>query len=586
MTLVCGAQMSKTETAANVMGHRLDDDPTTILYAAPTRSFIETVFAPRFNQMVQQCASLRAKTVKDIEKQKSTFKDIAGVNVRFAWAGSATEMSGQPACKVFLDELDRMPANVEGEGSPKELADARHSTFPDGQTVIFSTPTMGNVETVVENGLEFWDWGDEIESATWKMFQEGTRFHWAVPCPHCEDYFIPRFKLLNWADGSTPSEANGNAGLVCPHCGAFIEQSHKDEMHQSGRYVAPGQTIDKEGNVFGEPPASSSASFWVSGLMSPWKTWGDRAEAFLNAVRDGDPERIQAVINTGFGELYSVAGEVPELATIQALRQDYPLGGEVLIEGAIKLTLGVDVQKERLVYSVRAWGANLESWHVDQGEIMGPTDELDVWNTLGSFKDRTYGAMTIERAFIDSGYRTQYVYDFCRKHKGWAFPTKGRDTIEATPLQRSKLDVTKNSGRRKAAGLGIWHINTDYFKRWLHERFERDPSLPGGWHLSRDTTDDFCKAMVSEARLVKPSGRVAWQLIHKNNHFFDCEVNNIAAAYSLNMQTITTESVKAEARRIQQASQEKPQETQKSVDPFRSNKSGGGFFSGNGGWYS
>ena len=581
--------MSKTETMVNIIGHRLDDDPVAFLYAAPTKSFIETVFAPRFVQMVRQCESLVRKCSKEISKQRKTYKEIAGVSVRMAWAGSATEMAGMPACKVLLDELDRMPASVEGEGSPKELADARHATYPDGQTIVFSTPTVGNAETIMENGLEFWEWGDEIESPTWKLFQEGTRFHWAVPCPHCKDYFIPRFKNLNWKEKATPAEAKETAGLACQHCGSFIDQKHKDEMHQAGRYVAPGQTIDKDGTVYGDPPASSTASFWVSGLMSPWKTWGERAESFLNAVRSGDPERIQAVINTGFGELFSVAGEVPELSTIQALKINYKLRAEIP-EGGLKITAGVDVQQDRLVYSVRLWGADMESWQLDHGELMGRTDEPQVWKDLETFKDRQYGAMSIERCFIDSGYHTQFVYDFCRKHRAWAFPTKGRDTIDATPLQRSKLDVAKNTGKRKSAGLGIWHINTDYFKRWLHERFERDPELPGGWHLAQDSTDDFCKAMVSEARLVKPSGRVTWQLINKNNHYFDCEALNVAAAYSLNLMTVTAETIRAEQERTEQEAKPAKQD-QNGRDPFRSSGSAGGFLNGGrggggGGWYS
>jgi phage terminase large subunit GpA-like protein len=496
-------------------------------------------------------------------------------------------MSGEPACKVFVDERDRMDDSVEGEGDPVTLADARHETYPDGQTVVFSTPTMGNAETVIEeSGLEFFDIADEVTSATWKLWQEGTRYHWAVPCPECDDFFIPRFKLLVWPEGATPVQAKKEACLACPNCGALIEQFHKDEMNLRGVYVAPGQTIEKDGTVLGDPPEADSCTFWVSGLMSTWKTWGDRASKFLLAVRSGDVERIQAVINTQFGELYSVKGEAPDVEEVKNLRQPYKLGE--LSPDAKKVFLTVDVQKNGLYYTVRGWGADLESWLVDYGKLDGRTDGDTVWELLEGFKDLHYAGLPIDRCFIDSGYRTQFVYAFCRKYRTWAFPTKGKATIDATPLQKSRLDVATTTGKRLAGGLGLWMINTDYFKRWVHERIERDPTLPGGFHLPEDASADYCKQLVSEARIVKPSGKIVWAKIYRDNHYFDCEVLQVAAAYSLNLQSLTSEVAAVEAKRRARAKDQPESKPERGVDPFRTddrNRRGRGSGGGSG-WFS
>ena len=583
---VMGSQMGKTEMVLNVIGARIDDDPVPILYIAPTKSFVENVFDPRYKAMVRSCSSLQEKRGYRA-KEKTTQKEIAGVKVRFAWAGSATELAGDPACVVFVDERDRMADSTEGEGDPVTLADARHSTYPDGLTVVVSTPTMGTVDTEIdpETGLEFFGKGDEIQSATWKLYQEGTCYHWAVPCPHCEDFFIPRFKYLEWPEGSTPHEVKNVVKMVCPQCGTLIDQSFKDSMNERGVYVAPGQRIARDGTVHGEPPPSDTASFWVSGLMSAWRTWGDRAQAFLRAVRSGDPDRIQAVINTGFGELYTLKGEAPELEVIKSLRQPYP-AGTLPTTNALRIFLTVDVQKNGLYYVVRAWGAEMESWQIEAGFLAGPTDGDLVWKDLKEFKEEHYNGVPIDRCFIDSGYRTQFVYAFCRANKAWAFPTKGRDTIDATPLQKAKLDIAKQSGRRLAGGLGIYHVNTDYFKRWVHERIERDPELPGAWHLPEDATEDYCKQVISEARTVKPSGQVVWIKIYKDNHYFDCEVLQVAAAYSLNLQSVRAKSTAQNVARRQKATA-----TETAVatatprnrpDPFRKdtrrNPSSGGWF--------
>jgi len=123
------------------------------------------------------------------------------------------------------------------------------------------------------------------------------------------------------------------------------------------------------------------------------------------------------------------------------------------------------------------------------------------------------------------------------------------------------------------------------FKRWIHERIEREPGLPGGFHLPEDVSDDYCKQLVSEARIVKPSGKVVWQKIFKDNHYFDCEVLQVAGAYSLNLQQVTAEQLQAQvnARKVKTQAAVKQREGKKG-DPFRTNRRrpagrGGGWFS-------
>ena len=367
--------------------------------------------------------------------------------------------------------------------------------------------------------------------------------------------------------------------MSCPNCGTLIDQSYKDALNERGVYVAPGQTITADGEVQGKPPVSDSATFWVSGLMSAWRTWGERAQDFVLAVRSGDPDRIQAVINTGFGELYTLKGEAPAVEAVKRLRLPYALG-DLPSNKIVKILLTVDVQKNGLYFEVRGWGSDLESWQLEHGFLSGATDGDQVWDDLAKFKDFHYGGLPIDRALVDSGYRTQFVYTFVRRFPYWALATKGRDTIDATPLQRSKIDVGTTTGRRLAGGLALWHINTDYFKRWIHERILRDPALPGGLHLAEDTSDDYCKQLVSEARVVKPSGKIVWQRIYKENHYFDCMVLQVAGAYSLNLQQLTAESDAARVRSRRKATDKSVAE-KKRKDPFRA----GTRRSGGGGWF-
>lgn len=184
------------------------------------------------------------------------------------------------------------------------------------------------METIVDpaSGLEHWRIADHdrVLSPIWRLWQEGTRYEWSWPCPHCREYFIPRFKLLRWPEGANATDAAESAWLECPHCQQAVTDEHKETMNAAGVYVAPGQSVAPDGSVTGEPPASDTISFWVSGLCSPFRTFGERAARYIAALQSGDTERVKAVVNTGFGELFAIGGgDVPEWTEVAALRQDY-----------------------------------------------------------------------------------------------------------------------------------------------------------------------------------------------------------------------------------------------------------------------
>ncbi len=550
--IVMGSQMGKTDgIQLNLIGHRLDDDPVPVLYIGPTRSNVEKVIEPRAVKMFRSAKTLWAKLAKG-KRSSKTYKVIAGVSLRFAWAGSATELASEPACLVLVDERDRMENDIGGEGDPVEIADARNSTYPDGKTIVTSSPGIGTVKTIVhKSGLEHWEVSEDVHSPTWKLWQEGTRHEWSWPCPECKEYFIPRFKLLVWPEGCTPNQALKEAKMTCPHCGSMIDDARKSEMNAKGVFVAPGQSV-KKGKVKGNIPENESASFWVSGLCSPWRTWGQRAKAFLDATRSGDPGRIQAVINTGLGELYGVRGEAPKWSEVGDLRGGYDF--DAIPEGVRVLTCGVDVQKDRLYYEVRGWGLNFESWQIRHGELWGETEHDPVWQQLAELLDTPFGRFRIRLMLIDSGYRpgdknkvpTNQVYMFCRRFKSRVFPSKGHDTL-SKPLKPSKIDVNIG-GKVVKNGLQLWHVDTDYFKSWVYARLEWPVGESGAWHLSRETTDDYCQQVVSEGRAVKSSGRVVW-IKHGENHYLDCAVLNVCAAHILQVHTLAPKSKACKQRR-------------------------------------
>jgi Phage terminase large subunit (GpA) len=84
--------------------------------------------------------------------------------------------------------------------------------------------------------------------------------------------------------------------------------------------------------VTGDPPESSTLSFWVSGLCSPFVSFGDRVRSYLEAIALSDDAMIQTAMNAGFGELYAPGGrDIREWQQVAMRRQPYRFG-EVPIE--------------------------------------------------------------------------------------------------------------------------------------------------------------------------------------------------------------------------------------------------------------
>lgn len=546
---VTSAQSGKTDGMLDVIGARLDQRPAPIIYVGPTKDFLTDQFEPRLMGLLDEAETLRNKVVRG-RRMKKTLKHVAGVRVRLAHAGSSSALKSDPAALALVDEYDEMMANVKGQGDVLGLVEARGETYADFVTAITSTPARGLVEIELdeETGLEFWSRSepDDLESPIWKLWQEGTRHHWAWPCRHCSEYFIPRFKQLHWPKNATPAQAKRAAYLSCPRCGGVHTDDDKPWMNERGAMVAPGQQValkDDAAHVTGAPAESSTLSMWTSGLCSPFVTWGQRAETYLTALQSGDHDRMQTAMNASFGECYSMtaSGDVPEWEEIMERRQPYLPG--TVPAGGLRLVMGVDVQKFSLVYVIRAFGARGSSWLVDNGQLYGPTDDDEVWSSLADLMLEPIGGMQIEKVFIDSGFRPDKpeqgnehkVYEFCRRYSWLCSPTKGR-AVQSPPYRVSKIEV-KPDGKKALYSIDLVTLSTDFFKSLVVSRIRTPMDVAGAFHVHEQVSEDYCKQLTSEARVVV-EGKPVWVKRSRHNHFLDCEALCAAIGYAMNVQRI------------------------------------------------
>jgi phage terminase large subunit GpA-like protein len=527
--IASGSQLGKTEAVLNVLGHRFCDGPfVPALMVCPTEKLARSMSRDRFDKMLASTPILWDRLKKG-HANKVSEKMIGGLRMGFAWAGSPTELASHPAGLVMVDELDRMDADSGNEGDPVTLARARTRTYPNAKIGVFSTPTI------------------EGASPIWSLYEEGTMGKWAWSCPECSEWFVPQLEYLWWPEKATPQKAYDEARLVCPHCGCQLQNHHKADMNRKGQYMyhrfnESGEHVPCETPF--DPPASRTASFWISGLASPWQSFGEIAEVMVAAYRSKEDSRIQAAINTACGELWKTAGDAPEWEAVRALTRPNPPG--VVPDKVQMLVMGVDVQRDGLYFVVRGFGYSAESYLIDRGWIAGETEFDDVWIKLGKYRDKQYGKDKIQRCFVDSGYRPgdrfrrpdNQVYSFCRRNNGWAYPTKGHDTQDK-PLKSSMIDITLG-GKTFKGGIKLYHVDTDYYKRWLYSRIEWPEDQTGGWYLFQNIDDDYCMQVVSEMCITKASGRRIWVPVKKGrpNHYLDCEVLAAACAGALNVHNL------------------------------------------------
>jgi phage terminase large subunit GpA-like protein len=511
------AQIGWTEILGNVVGYHMHLDPCPILIVQPTVDMGQAWSKDRLDPMLRDTPVLQGR-VKDVRGRGAErgntvlHKTFPGGHLTVTGANSAAGLASRPIRLVLFDEVDRFPASAGEEGDPITLAKKRTAAFWNRRILGGSTPTTP-------------------DSRINQAFQSGDQRRYFVPCIHCEEW-----DYLKWANVTWQNDDPESAKLVCAHCGGISGDLQRLEMIARGEWRATA-------------PSSGVASFHIWEAYNTMVTLAELVRSHLEQTKH--PEQRRTWTNTSLGEPYDDVIDAPDWEVVAGLRQTYSF--DEIPQGARVLTCGVDVQKDRLIYVIRGWGANYESWLIRHGELWGETEHDFVWTELDRVLTTPISDKHLKLSLVDSGYRPgdpwrrpdNQIYGFCRPRAGRVVPSKGHDKQDK-PYRSSRIDITLK-GKLLKAGLQIWHIDTDYFKTWIHSRFEWPADQPGGYHLAQDTTDDYCKQMTAEAKVQKDSGQTAWKTLRKDNHYFDCEVLNVAAAHILQMHLVRKKSPEPEA---------------------------------------
>ncbi len=491
------SQIGKTLLSKCIIGYHIHQDPGPIIVMQPTVKIAETFSKDRLSPMVRDTPVLKS-LIADPKSRSSgntiDHKSFPGGHITMIGANAPSDLASRPIRIVFADEVDRYPPSAGSEGDPLFLARQRSVNFWNRKFIMASTPTH------------------EGTSRIWREFERSDMRYYYLPCPHCGEFHTLKWNQIIWDNGDAST-----ARAVCPVCGSIYENADKLKMLAHGEWRAQQEN-------------PRVAGFHISALYSPWQTFSDVVQEFLD--KKDHPETLKTFINLQLGECYEDrSGEKIDQSGLMARREQW----DAVPEDVVLITAGVDVQGDRLECTLMGWTAKEQARVLHHLRLYGNPGEPKVWADLDALLMQPLmtemgDLMSIRATCIDSGgHHTQEVYRFCGERIGRrVMAIKGRagpHPIWPTKLSKAKL--------RHGASLHL--VGVDTAKDVIHSSLSViDPALPKYVAFAAGLPEDYFGQLVSERRITKfnKNGQPIRSWVKKSgdrNEALDCFCYALAA---------------------------------------------------------
>jgi phage terminase large subunit GpA-like protein len=391
---------------------------------------------------------------------------------------------------------------VEGyESDPKEgntvlLAERRTLSFQNRRIVQASTPKL------------------DAPSFIGDAFAAGDQRRYHVRCISCS-----RLTPIAWKDVEWPPDRPEEAYFRCPLCAERVEERHKRQMVEGGRWIAT------------HPEVRGHASFHWTSLTSllPKASWGVLSQEFL-AAKD-DPTKLQTFVNLVLGEPWRAAGDELEEASLLSRREPFSL--DKIPAEVLAITAGCDVQADRIEIAFVGHDRGSTAYILAHQIAWGPTTEDGVWQALDEVLRQLWrhpggGLIGVDAAAIDAGDGGMFdrVMKFAAARAGrrvWAI--NGAAGFSRPAFQQSFS--TKRSGQR------LYIVGVDSLKLQIHERLKRGNTI----RFSETLELVFFEQLASERLVTRMSrGRPVRRfeaIPGRRSETLDCLVYALAARQGL-----------------------------------------------------
>lgn len=566
--VVCckSAQVAWTDgVLLNYIGRRIDIDPCAMVLMFPTVGDAKAFDREKFTPMVEVTPHLRTLIPVHKTRHKDNawdFKGFPGGFLKFVNSNSPGSVKSTPAPVVAVEEPDDANTNVKQQGDAVSLLRERLKTFSRRKMIFGGTPTV------------------EGFSRIWAAYQGSDQRKFWVPCPSCGEYQVLSWENVTWLkEAAHAHEVFGRAQLEtvryrCVHQGCLWTEREKNQAVKKLEERA-------------DAPFYGVAGFWINEVYSPFP--GSSMEELVkkrlqaeHALAQGDDTKLRSFRNSTEGLPYAYKSSLPSAKVLQERAEDYL---ELTVPArALILTVGVDVQHNRLAVVIRAWGPGEESWLVWWGEIYGRTMVVQ-WNDDGSLNQRQSGAwwdldqlitgsfphasgtrLRIRAGTVDSGdgqtMDAVYAYVRRRSYHGLMAGKGESHDPKKDIFTPPKLAVDMNGKHRPhPSGVRPYIVGTQVAKDLLWGVDEQGGRVkllgegPGRMHWYKTVRPDYWDQITAEVKVPHKTvrGRMVWACqAGRRNEAGDCEVYALHAARSLKLYLWRDDRWEAERAVLQQ----------------------------------
>lgn len=479
VTVMKSARVGYSKILNHTIAFHIHQDPCPIMLVQPTIEDAQGYSKEEIAPMLRDTPCLKGLVSESKAKDGANTilqKQFPGGTLSLVGANSPRGFRRVSRRVVLFDEIDGYPASAGAEGDQIKLGIRRTEYYWNRTIVAGSTPTVKDFSRVE------------------RMFLQTDQRRYFVPCPDCGHMQYLKWPNIRWTDGD-PS----TAGYCCESCGVIIPHSKKRWMVERGewRATAPGN-----GKHVG-------FHIWAAYSYSPNATWPNLVEEFLDAKNDA--EQLKTFVNTVLGETWEDeyaskigATDLLERAAGEQYQQYVP-PVEVLA-----LTIGCDVQDDRLSLSVWGWGREEEGWLIDRVKLYGSPSRPEVWKQLDEILQKPYlneanEKMKVLCCAIDSGgHHTQEVYQYSRERAAMGvIAIKGMSQKGKPPLGKaSKVDVDYK-GKALKKGAQLFPVGVDTVKSLLFGRLKHNDPGAGYLHFFPTIGADYFEELTAEKQILR-----------------------------------------------------------------------------------
>lgn len=539
MGILCKApQTAGSEAGLNIIGHAADHLPGPTMVVYPDRDTAKEIAKDRLLPMFEDSPRLRKHLSGAVGDESSIRINLRHMPIYLGWSGSVSRLGSKPIRLLVLDEMDKY-INSTKEAASEALAEKRTITWRGRRLIVkISTPTT-------ENG------------PIWTAFTEEAhaRFDWHVVCPECGCFQLMQFDNIRWPEDVREPETvlkDSLAVYQCAHCPRQWDDADRDRAVRKGQWVERASGLDLFTHLATQRP--TKIAFHLPAWISYFVSLSEVAHAFLTWKKNGRLASLKNFMNQYKAEPWTEVRAERREDAILALCDTRPRGAVPgLVDGIPRvaaLVAGIDTQAKYFRYVIRAFGfgADEESWLIQAGTAptFSALDDL-IWKSV--YTDAAGTEYRVKAAVIDAmgaPGRTKAVYSWCSKRPR-AMAYQGKQN-QAAPIAYTPIEFFPDAKGQKIKipnGILLRRVDTTFFKGDLAEKLSISPGDPGTFWLHANTaprqkTADAVSILTEYAREMCAETFNPETLVWENpkqrpNHFWDCEVMCLVAAWELGL---------------------------------------------------